>query len=159
MKTKIIIILNFLLLILCLGFKSNPSSDDVMLIGKWNFVEMLDQDGKHIDTLKDDDGIRIAKEADYTFRKDSTYSAQFTESNIDSGTWSYSPSEKTIILKLYWKKPYDEAALYIISLGFSTKDENGDYYDLIPKKVIELSRDKMIILSRENRKLIYKKVK
>lgn len=129
------------------------------LIGTWEFVELLDSKGQHIDTLKEKDGYSVPKGPTLIFNKDNTYSSQYTSSNIDNGTWSYDKEKNEVVLKLYWKKPYDDMAKYIMTLGYAKKDKNGDYYDLIPRKVVELSSDKLVLLEKENRSRVFRKSK
>lgn len=128
------------------------------LIGKWQFIEMLDEKGVHVDTIPSPTGKLIVNEPQYVFNEDGSYSARFTETSSNTGTWTYNNKHKEVILKLYWKKPYTEIDRYIATLGYAKQDKSGDYFDLIPKKIIELTSNKMIISDKENHQIIYKKV-
>ncbi|MCD6068924.1 MAG: hypothetical protein K0S33_3750 [Bacteroidetes bacterium] len=158
MKIITVLLALFALSTLSFEFAASTKSDPKNLIGTWDFVELLDSNNKHIDTLWDAQGFMVATGPEMTFKKDSTYSFKYTKVDSSNGTWIFDKRRNEIVLKLYWKKPYDEIAQYIMTLGQSKQDANGDYYDLIPEKIIELTSKKLVILEKENRQMIYKKI-
>lgn len=88
---------------------------------------------------------------------DSTYSMQFTDTNIDRGTWYFDYSEQAIIHHLYFSKPYDWAANDLIEKGIAEKDVRGEYFEVITVRVIDLTDDHLLVMER-GRKVIYQKV-
>lgn len=128
------------------------------LIGTWAFTEMLEPNGTHIDTIWEPHGYSIPKDIKITFNKDMTYSRQYNlASNVDKGTWTYDENKNELNFKLYWHKPYDDAAKFIMTLGHSQKDKNGDYYDIITKQVIELTQDRLVLIETANKLFVFKK--
>jgi hypothetical protein len=59
---------------------------------------------------------------------------------------------------LYYEKPYSFAAKYLIDNGHAKQDKNGDYYEIITDKIVELTNNKLILLEREGRQRTFKKV-
>lgn len=128
------------------------------LIGTWEFFELRDKDGKHIDTLYEHGGISIQTGPTLVLNGDGTYTSQYVVGGeMDKGTWTYNKRKNEFIYKLYWRKPYDEAAKFIMTLGYAKQDENGDWYDLIPHKIVQLTSEKLIIIEKEQRCREFKK--
>ncbi len=128
------------------------------LIGTWKFVELRDKSGVKVDTIQHKHGYELASGPLTTYRADGTYSKEFTPQFIDNGKWYYDSIQESIIQFLYYKKPYDSAAKYLISKGHAKQDTNGDYYEVITDKVLELNEKELIILEREERQTIYRKI-
>lgn len=133
------------------------------LIGTWEFVGLNDVQGNKVDTIfhnvpgLDKQGREIPKGLLLIYNSDGTYSKQFTPQNTDTGKWYYDTEKKAIIQMLYYEKPYKMAAQFLIDKGHATKDENGDYYEVITDEVVKLTNEKLIILEREGRQRTFKK--
>lgn len=153
--------MKYLFLLIVLSTINNIFGQDTYpkeIIGTWDFVELIDENGGHIDTVVTDGGIWIPNGPIWIIKEDGTYTRQYTAINTDKGTWTFNKTTNEIILKLYWRKPYDEVAKYVMTLGYAKKDKNGDYYDLIPQKIIEFTSEKLIIFEKENQLSVYKKI-
>lgn len=122
------------------------------LIGTWEFEILKNKEGEKVDTIWHGMGHEIPKGPLMTFKEDGTYSKQFTPINIDTGKWFFDEQENAIKFLLYYEKPYDFAAQYLIDKGHATKDENGNYYEVITEKVYELTENKLILIGREERR-------
>lgn len=118
---------------------------ETQLIGTWNFVELKNKDDVKIDTIRHAFGHEIPKGPLITLKSDGTYTKQFTPENIDSGTWYVDEKENTIVYWLYYDKPYDKVAQHLIDTGHSTKDENGDYYEVLKNKITFYSESDLIL--------------
>jgi hypothetical protein len=135
------------------------------LIGTWEFVELRDAQGNKVDTIFHSipglakQGWEIPRGPLLTYNADGTYSKQFTPQNIDKGTWYYDNKKKAIIQMLYYEKPYKIETQYLIDIGHAKKDSNGDYYEVITDKVVELTDDNLIIRESEGRQRIFRKRK
>ena len=128
------------------------------LVGIWDFEILKDRYGEKVDTiLHRGGGFEVASGPLMTFNSDGTYSLQFTHQNTDTGKWYFDEVENAIKLLLYYDKPYDHTAQYLIDKGHATKDENGDYYEVITRKIVEHSNNNLTILGREGRTRTYKK--
>jgi hypothetical protein len=150
-KTALITLLS----ILFLNFITINLEKD--LIGTWEFVELIDSEGNKIDTIWHGMGYELAAGPIITLREDGTYSKQFTPTNTDNGKWSYNQENKSLEFKLTYEKPYDIAAQYLIDNGHAKKDDNGDYFEVITKKVIEFSDSTLVFEEREGAQKKYMK--
>ena len=121
------------------------------LIGTWEFVELRDKDNNKVDTIRHGQGFEIPKGPLLTYRADGTFSKQFTPKNTDKGKWYFDKDKNAIIHLLYYEKPYSFAAKYLIDKGHAKQDKNGDYYEVITDKIVELTDNKLILLEREER--------
>ncbi len=153
----------FLILITILNFHSfgqtlNTDGLKKELIGTWKFVELRDKDNKKVDTIKHSFGYEIPEGPLLTYNGNGTYSKQFTLKNIDKGTWYFDNDKKAIVHHLYYIKPYDFASKDLIERGHAIKDKSGEYYEIIKDYIINLSDDKLILLEREGRQRMFKKV-
>jgi len=157
-KIKIILAVLSSLLIL-LSFNSYESQLNKKLIGKWEFVKLTDKNGIKVDTIFHGKEIELASGPLLNYKQDGTYTKIFNSKNTDNGTWNYNRKSKSIIQKLIYKKPYGFAAKYLIQNGHAKKDKNGEYYEIITDKVIELTNTKLVILARQERQRIYRKLK
>lgn len=150
----------FLSCIFCSKLSAQAKLDsDSTLVGKWKFVARYDKNGKKVDTIYHSSGIELANGPLMTYRIDGTYSFEFTSVNIDNGKWVYDKNKQVILHQFYYSKPYSFAAKYLIDKGHAKKDVNGDYYEDITKKVIELTNNKLVILERYEQQSIYQKIK
>ena len=140
------------------GQTENADSLKKELIGTWDFVELHDKDNNKVDTIRHGQGFEIPKGPLLTYRHDGTYSKQFTPKNTDNGKWYFDSDKIAIIHLLYYEKPYSFAAKYLIDKGHAKQDKNGDYYEIITDKVVELTENKLILLEREGRQRTFKKL-
>lgn len=156
-RIRLIIILTIFISKFTLGQSEKNKELNAELIGTWEFVELRDAMGNKVDTIfhnvpgLDKQGWEIPEGPLLIYNSDGTYSIQFTPHNIDNGKWYYNKKKKAIIQIFYYLKPYGTAAQYLIDKGHAKQDENGDYYEVITVKVIELTKDKLIILESEGR--------
>lgn len=128
------------------------------LIGTWEFVKLEDINGNKLDTIWHPiGGYELPKGPTITFRKDGSYSKQFTSRNIDNGNWTFNCERNEIIYKLVYEKPYSVAAKHLILIGQAKLDSNGKHYEIISEKVIELSDNRLVISEREGRKRTFRK--
>lgn len=127
------------------------------LIGTWEFVKMIDNQGIQIDTIWHSKGYQLANGPLLTYNEDGTYAKQFTPDKTDRGTWTYDKRKKAILQKLIYQKPYGFASKYLIDNGHAKKDKNGDYYEVITDFIDKLTETELIVFGRGNQKLIYKK--
>jgi hypothetical protein len=148
------------------------------LFGTWEFVETSDMDDNKVDTIhhpapteatdlngnKVDPallsalaGWEIPSGPLTKYTRDHKYSKQFTPTSTDSGTWYFDYDEQAIIHRLYYAKPYDAVARNLIEIGHATKDEKGDYYEVITVRVIDVSPSHLIVMDR-GRKDYYRKI-
>lgn len=154
------------LLIILGSFKSfrrdKPSVKELRteLIGTWEFVELRDKNDNKIDTLWDNriGAYEIPRGPIITYSSDGSYLQKFTPKNIYKGRWTFDNNNNAIIHRLYYEKPYDLVSRHLISIGHAKKDDYGNYYEIITDTVLELSFTRLVILEREDRKRIFKKV-
>ncbi|WP_435577846.1 hypothetical protein [Gilvibacter sp.] len=163
MKRTLIFLLNTLLIAVC-SYGQNTQNDlKSELIGTWEFVELIDAQNKKIDTIFHNipgmakAGWEIPKGPLLRYNSDGTYAKEFTPENIDTGKWYYDKNKSSIIHLLYYDKPYDEFAQYLIDEGHARKDDNGDYYEVITSTVDEITADTLVLVERDDRRRIYKK--
>ncbi|MDB5126748.1 hypothetical protein [Mucilaginibacter sp.] len=121
------------------------------LVGTWEFSILKDHEGHKIDTIITSMGKELVGNPIRMYRSDGTYAIKFTPQNTDNGQWYFDNKNQSIIQLFYYSKPYSTTANYLISLGHAKKDENGDYYEIITTKVIELTENNLTILEREGR--------
>lgn len=142
-------------------FGQTTSSDSlrIELIGTWEFVELRDKHNNKVDTIKHSFGYEIPKGPLVTYRANGTYSKQFTPNNTDNGKWYFDSQQNAIVHLLYYERPYNFAAKSLIEKGHATKDENGEYYEVLTYKIIELTDIKLTILEREERQRTFRKRK
>ncbi len=142
-------------------FGQTTSSDSLRteLIGTWEFVELRDKHNNKVDTIKHPFGYEIPKGPLVTYRANGTYSKQFTPNNTDNGKWYFDSRKNAIVHLLYYERPYNVAAKSLIEKGHATKDKNGEYYEILTDKIIELTDFMLTILEREERQRTFKKRK
>ncbi|APD06265.1 hypothetical protein UJ101_00727 [Flavobacteriaceae bacterium UJ101] len=166
-RIRLLFILTIFISSLAFGQSDKKKELKTELIGAWEFVELRDAQENKIDTIWHNVPVPGVNKKSYeipkgpllTYKSDGTYSKQFTPKNTDTGKWYYDKNKKAIIQMLYYSKPYGTAAQYLIDKGHASKDENGEYYEVITDEVIELTEDKLIILEREGRQRTFKKKK
>ncbi|MBK7887841.1 MAG: hypothetical protein IPJ86_11265 [Bacteroidetes bacterium] len=157
-KKGIYLLLTFTVSFPLFGQTEKVDSLKKELIGSWDFVELRDNYNNKVDTIKNEYGFEIPKGPLLTYRADGTYSKQFTPANTDNGKWYFDIEKNAIIHFLYYEKPYSLAAKYLIDHGHAKQDENGEYYEIITDKVVELTENKLILLEREERQRKFKKL-
>ncbi|MDC7998022.1 hypothetical protein [Gilvibacter sediminis] len=133
------------------------------LIGTWQFVALTDAQNNKVDTIFHNipgvakAGWEIPKGPLLRYYEDGTYTKEFTPENIDTGKWYYDKENSAIIHLLYYDKPYNEFAQYLIDEGHARKDENGDYYEKITNSVYEITDQTLVLLERGDRRRIFVK--
>jgi hypothetical protein len=127
------------------------------LIGSWEFSELRDRDKKKVDTIKHMHGYELASGPLLKYNIDGTYSKQFRPANIDKGKWYFDNKTKSIVQMLYYTQPYGLVERLQIDGGQAKKDKNGDYYEIIIDYVIELTKEKLVILEEDQRQKIFKR--
>jgi len=140
------------------SFAQTINNSKSELVGTWKFVVRNDKNGKKVDTIRHSFGNEVANGPLRTYRADGTYSLKFTVNNTDNGKWQYDSNKKEIVHQLYYSKPYSVAAQYLIGNGHAKKDANGDYYEYITTKVIELIDNKLVLSERYDQQSTYIKI-
>lgn len=128
------------------------------LVGTWNFLELRDKEGFKLDTIRHGNDIEIIAQPQLIFYKDGTYIKQYSPYNIERGKWKYDIENNIIIYHLYYSKPYNETSQFLIDKDHAYKDKKGDYYEVIKEKTVEVSNEKLIVLSDLDRQITFKKL-
>jgi len=139
-----------------------------LLIGKWNFVNMIDSTGTIIKekTFKLSpemktmglNGIEIIKRPDLLLQENGEYTNYWSEGKTESGFWEFDKNCSNILFKLRIS-PNDS---YIKSLkkydAISKKSKDGFYYQKPIKREIHfIKNDSLVMNESVGYYLIYKK--
>lgn len=142
----------------------------LVLTGEWKFIEVIDQDGQHIESIgKELNGSPIGNQIklkasgpDIILKKNGTYELEFTPQNTDKGKW-YLETSDTLIFQLVSKKgtrDYNKlksaAEMFEKELRY---DKKGNIIENIPSVIIQLEADKMLMKYETDFIQVYKRIK
>lgn len=136
-------------------FHINDTNKD--LVGTWEFVEMRDNQNKKVDTIRHGGfGYEIATGPLLTYKKDGSYSKQFTPENIDNGFWTFDSKTNKIIHYLL----IDATTMIgndLVKRGLAKKYADGNYYEIIEDKIIINTKNDIQVYRSEKLTMTYKK--
>ena len=144
------------------------TNSEQTLVGNWEFVKTLDQNGKEIKKItldrKTSNGkpmTLIANGPDIIIKSDGTYTKIFTPENSDYGIWRIKSSNE-IEYEMVIPENSRQGQLIIQTQKFFPdkkwrKDEKGNFLDASSDKIIELTETEMKVEYEKKYYLIYKK--
>ena len=140
-------------------FSVNELNSD--FIGTWEFVKRLDANGQKVDTIWHGQAYEIANGPLTIFKEDGTYSMKFTTkfiSRITKGKWYYDPNSRSMTLFLLID-PNDWIGKDLISKGLAKKYDDGNYYEILEFKIVQITNDTLQYIDYSDRDMTYRKIK
>ncbi|NUY79649.1 hypothetical protein HUK80_01980 [Flavobacterium sp. MAH-1] len=137
---------SFLVLSLGLIIKVLQTENDI--VGTWNYVETRNSSGQKIKSYTTGFGEVEASGPKIIYNSNASYKMIFSPKNIDSGNWRFDKSEMKIIHQLYIDST-DWIGKDLIKNGEAKKYKDGKYYEMIETKVSKLTKNEMVIVSRD----------
>lgn len=167
------ILITLSLFISAIAFGQENSGIDITnseqtLIGNWEFVKTLDQNGKEINKITLDrntpDGKPMTLNAngpDIIIKSDGTYTKIFTPQNSDYGVWRIKSSNE-IEYEMVIPENSRQGQMIIQTQKFFPdkkwrKDEKGNFLDASTDRIIKLTESEMKVVYEKDYILVYKK--
>jgi hypothetical protein len=167
------ILITLSLFISAIAFGQNESGIDITkseqtLIGKWEFIKTLDQNGKEVKKISLDRSMPNGKPMtlnangpNIIINSDRTYTKVFTPENSDTGYWRIK-SENEIEYEMVIPKDSRQGRLILQTQKLLPnkkwrKDDNGNFLDASSDKIIELTETEMKVEYEKEYYLIYRK--
>ena len=126
-------------------------------VGTWKFVERLDENGEHIDTIWHGSFFEVAAGPLMTFTSDGHYEMKFTPTNTDVGKWDYDSKTKMMNF-LLWIDPNYWVGKDLIEKKIAVKYDDGNYYEDLQYFILRIDADTLHYLDYSGRNMIYKRV-
>lgn len=167
------LLLTLSLFISAIAFGQNKSGIDITdseqtLIGKWEFIKTIDQNGKEVKKISLDRNMPNGKPMtlnangpDIIINSDGTYTKIFTPENSDTGIWRIK-SNNEIEYEIVIPEDSRQGRLIIQTQKMLPnkkwrKDENGSFLDASSDLIIELTETEMKVEYEKDYLLVYKK--